>query len=304
MKIFTDDFEKINHETILDEISTNGYFSFSKALTSEFLDKIEQDSTQHKININDNLISGVYLNRQYYFVNLLAKSREFYDYLTSDLVRNVCFKYFNNKFRLKALRYYETYGGHHMQWHTDNKIDRDFAEIPGLIFIFYVTDVNDGEFQYIKGSHKWSEHSAYNIFTDKYVEERHKNEIESFKMPKGSLIIYNTYGIHRAKPVKNKSFSRKSVFIQIDGDITNGEPIYLNPKIHYKKDEWIDTLLGFGLNSDNKEYPGTNAKTIPPWLAFKTAIRLLLYIPRTILLSLLSNQQKNKIKKFLKFNKG
>ena len=42
MKIFTDDFEKINYESILDELNTNGYFAFSKALTSEFVDKIEK----------------------------------------------------------------------------------------------------------------------------------------------------------------------------------------------------------------------------------------------------------------------
>lgn len=304
MKIFTDDFEKINYESILDELNANGYFAFSKALTSEFVDKIEKESTENKININDNLMSGLYLNKQYYFVNLLTRSREFYDYVTSDLIKNICFKYFNKDFRLKAQRYYETYGGHHMAWHTDNKIDRKFAEIPGLIFIFYVSDVEEGEFQYVKGSHKWSNHSAYNIFTDKYIEEEHKNEIKSFKMPKGSLIIYNTYGIHRARPVKNKSFSRKSVFMQIDGDITNGEPIYLNSRIHYKKDEWINTLLGFGMSADNKEFPPANAKTIPPWLAFKIAMKLLVYIPRSLFLALITNKQKIKIKTFFGFNKS
>ena len=30
-----------------------------------------------------------------------------------------------------------------MQWHTDNKTDREFAHIPGIIFIFYVEDVED-----------------------------------------------------------------------------------------------------------------------------------------------------------------
>jgi len=34
-----------------------------------------------------------------------------------------------------------------MQWHTDNKTDKGFANIPGLIFIFYVSDVEYGQFQ-------------------------------------------------------------------------------------------------------------------------------------------------------------
>ena len=61
-----------------------------------------------------------------------------------------------NSFRLTALRYYETYGKHHMQWHTDNKTDKEFSKFPGLIFICYLSDVNDGQFQYIKRSHLWS----------------------------------------------------------------------------------------------------------------------------------------------------
>ena len=43
-----------------------------------------------------------------------------------------------------------------MQWHTDNKYyDQNkkgstITKTPGLIFITYISDVNDGEFQYVK----------------------------------------------------------------------------------------------------------------------------------------------------------
>ena len=52
-----------------------------------------------------------------------------------------------NEFRLKALRYYENFGGQVMQWHTDNRY-YDGTEksgintkTPGLIFQTYISDL-------------------------------------------------------------------------------------------------------------------------------------------------------------------
>ena len=44
----------------------------------------------------------------------------------------------------------------------------------------------------------------------------YNNEIVGFKKPKGSIVIYNTHGVHRAKPSKDKSLVRKSLFFQVD----------------------------------------------------------------------------------------
>ena len=107
-------------------------------VTKDYMD-IWQKEAKTKLNINQNKISGVYVEKQYYFTNLLTISKTFYDFVTSKFVLETCERYLGNSFRLKALRYYETYGGHHMQWHTDNKTDKDFTHnIPGLIFIFSI----------------------------------------------------------------------------------------------------------------------------------------------------------------------
>ena len=127
---------------------------------------LEAEIKLYKLNINENKPSGVYSSGRYYFVNLLLISQSFYDYLTSNVVKNICSRYFGNSFRLKALRYYETIGRFHMRWHTDNKTDRSHAEIPGLIFIFYVSDVEDGEFQYVEGSQDWTGQKSYNDYSD------------------------------------------------------------------------------------------------------------------------------------------
>src|SRR5690349_23459277 len=135
--------------------------------------------------LNRNGLTGVYSDTQYYFVNLLAASRTFVSFITSQKLKSALTSYFPSGCRLKALRYYETYGGHHMQWHTDNKTARGFAEIPGLIFIFYCEDVVDGEFQYIRGSHKWSGEQGFNDYSDEYISKNHGDEIVKFAGPAG-----------------------------------------------------------------------------------------------------------------------
>jgi hypothetical protein len=64
-------------------------------------------------------------------------------------------------------------------------------------------------------------------------------------MLRGSLIIYNTYGIHRARPVTNKTFVRKSVFFQVDSEIQNSEPIIVNTEIINYVNNHISMFMGF-----------------------------------------------------------
>lgn len=261
--IFTEEFKKIDTNTIVKELEEKGYFSFANALTKSAVNSIEIDATKSSLNLNKNLISGVYAEKQYYYTNLLCASKTFYNFATSNFVFEVCKKYLGNKFRLKALRYYETYGGHHMQWHTDNKTDRGFAHIPGIIFIFYISDVEDGQFQYIEGSHLWSGEKAYSDYSDEFIENNYKEKIKNFKFPSGSLIIYNTYGIHRAKPVFDNRFVRKSVFFQVDSEIDNSEPIILNAKFIENVNDDIQMFLGFGQPSNYEVFPNTSINSLP-----------------------------------------
>ena len=260
--IFTNAFQEIEIDSVVKEINENGYFVFANALTSEAVSKIEKEA-KTKLNINQNKISGVYWEKQYFFTNLLTTSKTFYDFATSKFVLNTCEKHLGNSFRLKALRYYETYGGTHMQWHSDNKTDKTYAHIPGLIFIFYVSDVENGQFQYIEGSHNWSGKKGYSDYSDDFINKNYKDKIKNFKLPKGSLIIYNTYGIHRAKPVFKKNFTRRSVFFQVDSETENSEPIILNTKFVTEMNDKIKMFLGFGKPSNYVPYPNSSLNTLP-----------------------------------------
>jgi hypothetical protein len=151
-----------------------------------------------------------------------------------------------------------------MQWHTDNKTDQGFAHIPGIIFITYVSDVPDGEFQYISGSHRWSSEGGHNDYTDATVAEKYAKDVVSFKMPRGSMIVYDTYGIHRAKPVMHDdNFVRKSLFFQSDAGLENAVRIIVNTAYLDKIDEETKMFLGFGMPGDYATYPLTGLESLP-----------------------------------------
>jgi hypothetical protein len=260
---FTEKFLAVDPAVIVDAIRTTGFFEIEGALNTEFLERIEADVARNRFGFNLNRVTGVFADRQYYLVNMLAVSKAFYDYCTHPAVLAVSRKLLGQRFRLQSLRYYETYGKHHMQWHTDNKTDRGFAHIPGLIFIAYVSDVADGEFQYVRGSHAWSGEKSYNDYPDELVAQQYGKDICSFKLPRGSVVIYNTYGIHRAKPVGEEAFVRKSLFFQVDAELDNAEKIIVNTAFIERLDDELKMYLGFGLPGDYAEFPQTGLRSLP-----------------------------------------
>ncbi len=258
--IFTEKFINTKKEDIVRSLNTDGYYAIENALTEDFIFSIESDVSNHRFLTNSNILSGGYTDSQYFLVNMLACSQVFFNYCTNSKVLDICEDVIGNLFRLKALRYYESYGNTRMQWHTDSKTSEGFASIPGLIFIAYITDVFDGEFQYVRGSHEWSSTKMQNDFTQEFNSE----DVQSFKMPKGSVIIYNTHGIHRAKPSDSSNFIRKSLFFQVDGN-DNSEPFLINPSFMSDFDERIRMYLGFGREATNTPFPYTDETTIPDY---------------------------------------
>lgn len=263
MEIFSSSFSKLDSNIIISDLKQKGFFCFEKALSDEFVNAIKNSVEKNREGLNKNWAHGILLERQFFFTHMLAISKEFLDYVCHAKTMQICRGILGDLFRLKAMRYYETQGGHHMQWHTDNKTDKNIADIPGLIFIVYLTDVEDGEFQYVSGSHEWSGQKAYSDYSDEEIESKYKDKIISFKKPKGSIVIYNTYGIHRAKPVKDKSYLRKSLFFQVDNEIKNAEPILLNPSYCVNLSPEMQAYLGFGLNADYEIFPNSDLKHHP-----------------------------------------
>ena len=270
-QIFSKDFLNLDYKAVTKELNEKGYFSFDNALTDNFVNQIKNDVDSAGLSLNNNNVGGVYYTHgnQFFFSHLLAVSKSFFNYCTSDKLLDICSDYFKEKYRLKCLRYYENLGGQNMQWHTDNRnytgkeTSGTNIKNEGIIMLAYIADVKDGEFQYLKGSHNWSSENKFNDYNHDYISKNHSSDIVGFKKPKGSIIIYNTRGVHRAKPTNDKNFVRKSILLRIDADTEHSEPILLKTEYVDKMDDRIKEYLGFGKKTGIDMYPVSSLETLP-----------------------------------------
>lgn len=293
MSIFTNNFLNVDNSIIIKDIKEKGFFKFEGALTNDFISSINQDVLKAGLSLNNNNVSGVYFTHgnQFFLTHMLAASKAFYDYCTNSKILNFCKSIFGNKYRLKSLRYYENFGGQVMMWHTDNRLyEKDkngetHTTSPGIIFLAYLDDVVDGEFQYIRGSHIWSGNNNHHDYTQEFIDKNYNSDVVSFKGSKGTVLIYNSWGVHRAKPSSDKNLVRKTLFFQVEKDIEHSEPILLNSEFISDTSDELKMYLGFGKKADLKVYPNTDIYTLPlnkkvfnviyKWLLS----RLILYIP-------------------------
>ncbi len=190
---------------------------------------------------------------------MFAVSRSFTKFSTHPRFFELFDQILGDSYRLKVHRYYETYGRHHMAWHTDN---RSYASIPGLIVLAYMSEVDDGEFQYIRGSHRWPRGET-GSYTDHFVAKNFQNDLLSFNGPKGTLIIFDICGFHRAKPVKRGKFVRKNLLFQVDATLDYSEPVLINPEYIENLDDRTKRYLGFNQPSGLPLYPATDLSSMP-----------------------------------------
>lgn len=303
--IFEKKFLDTDLTEIISYIQNDGVYFFKSAIDKNFIDRFLNEINENKFSINKNWTTGVYTPNQYYVKHLLGCSKQFYNLISHDYIHLFCANFFAKDYRLKAFRYYETYSNHKMAWHTDNKISKKkghdiFKEIPGIIFIIYLDEVNDGEFQFIKKTHKISNQEAYNDYSDDFIINKYKDDILSFKGKKGDLIIYDTYGIHRAKQVTQNNFVRKSLFFQIDTNLNSAEPSLINPSFFKKLDEKELNFFGFGLDNESDTYPITNFKTLPTKISLKVFFNYFRYKILKFFYKMTSKKFQKNAKKFFR----
>lgn len=294
--LFSEKFIELDPQKITDEVRKKGYFSFSEAINLDVVKKIEDELSNKDFGVNNNFVSPVWFNDQYFFTHALANCKTYYDLITSEKFRSIAKKKFDNYFRLKCHRYYETFPSHHMNWHADNVDNDGFVhDNDGLIFIIYINDVFDGEFQLVEGTNLENnlDERTYN-YSDKFVNENYGDKIKSFKLKAGSIIIYDSWHLHRAKPIENKNFTRKSIFFQVDASPKNAEKILLNPEFissDFYKDNELLSYLGFGVPADYMSVPISNINMLP--------LKKNLGFVKNAFKATLINQSKKLIKRFL-----
>ncbi|MBD2164351.1 phytanoyl-CoA dioxygenase family protein [Calothrix membranacea FACHB-236] len=299
--MFNAGFSKISTSQIVTDLKNKGYFVFEQALTEHYVEEMVQEVDFNQILVNSNDV-GVVLAQSYKFLtHCLANSKNAYDVITSQKVLDICKNYFTDNYKLTNHRIFQVSRNSHMPWHTDNNLQTgkqlsDKHSMPGLLFLFYLSDVTQNAFQFVKDSHKWSQKYNREIYlSDSFIEKNYRQEILSFPMKKGTIIVCDIHGIHRAEPFEDKNYTRTSLLFQVDqvGSqyIGHGEKNLVNTEYLDNLSPEVMDYLGFGFQRNYPAFPNSSVATMVP--------RDILLLQRNLLIQTIKALNKSMVKTLL-----
>tara|TARA_B110000977_G_scaffold114369_1_gene147909 strand:+ start:521 stop:1438 length:918 start_codon:yes stop_codon:yes gene_type:complete len=270
--MFTSQFLNKDLDEIFLELNKNGFVEIENVFNEKTLQLLDETILSNKDVINVNNLSGGYTENYFFISHFLTLSKEFFNFCISESIFTICKKYLGEKFYIRSSRYYETRAAKNnrniMGWHTDNKNSLGYAENRGLVFLLFLNNSEGGETQFIRGSQNWSDKNKKNYF---FVNENSKKlDIVTVKTIKNKLLIYDSRGVHQAKISKNKSFLRKTLFLQIDLPLVdkkftserNCEQIFINSEFLKKPTKELEYFLCFGVKHKANN-PFTSLKEMP-----------------------------------------
>lgn len=272
--MFNPNFKKISPDEIVNELKTKGCFVFEGALTEQYVDELLQEVDFEQVLVNTNDVGVVIAKTQKFLTHCLAISKKAYDIITSQKVLDICSDYLNDSYKITNHRIYQTAKTSHMPWHTDNnrqvgkQLDSKH-DMPGLLFLIYLSDVTHNPFQIVKYSHNWSHKYSHEIyFSDSFIEENHQKDVMEFPMKKGTIFICNIHTVHRAKPFIDKNYTRKTLLFQVDRvgteNVGHGEKNIINTEFIDNPSQELMDYLGFGFKRDYPAFPSTSIATMTP----------------------------------------
>jgi Phytanoyl-CoA dioxygenase (PhyH) len=266
-------FKDISTPEVVNSIREQGFYFCENFLSDEYVDHLLGEVDFDHILINHNDVGVVTAGSQKFLTHCLAKSKKAYDLVTAPKVLEICNSYFTERYRLTNHRFCQTRGGFHMPWHTDNNLQVGSRlagkhAMPGLLFLVYLSDQNRSPFQYIKDSHNWSQKYDHEIYlSDRWVDTHYQDEVLSFEMTKGSLIVCDTHGIHRAAPFVDRQHIRNILLFQVDqvGDryVGHGEQNLIDTEFIDNLSPEVFDYLGFGVKRDYPAFPNSSVATMP-----------------------------------------
>ncbi|MEB3280975.1 MAG: phytanoyl-CoA dioxygenase family protein [Lyngbya sp.] len=270
--MYTSAFQNITTEEIVNSLQQKGFFVFEEALTEQYINELLQEVNFDQVLVNTNDVGVVLAKHQRFLTHCLAQSKKAYDLITSPQILDICKNYFRDRYVLINHRIYQTEKISHMPWHTDNnrQTGRQLSSkhnMPGLLFLFYLSDVTKNPFQLVKDSHLWShKHDSEIYLSDHFVEENYKKDILTFSLKKGSLILCNIHAVHRAEPFQDDSYTRTTLLFQVDqvgsNIIGHGEKNLVNTEFINHLTPEIMNYLGFGYKTDYPAFPNTSVATM------------------------------------------
>ena len=257
---------------IVKSIQEQGYFFAEQALSKAEVNHLLADFKDDEILLNSNDVGTVISGNQRFLTHCLAKSKVAYDLITSQWVLDICSAYFSDRYQLTNHRFCQTRKGFHMPWHTDNNLQNGRAlsgkhSMPGLLFLYYLSEQNVSPFQYVRGSHRWSQRYSDEIYlSDEWVTSHHGDDVVNIAMPQGSLVICDIHAIHRAAPFRQRHHYRNVLLFQVDqvgqGYPGHGEQNLINTEFIDHLSPALASYLGFGAKRDYPAFPNSSAATM------------------------------------------
>lgn len=251
--------------TIVSALQEQGVFAIEDALDGDAVDRILEDVDDLRFSINANRPPNVVFRGQTFANHFLASSRTAFELMVHERVLSVLREGLGPVFRMVGKRVYETRSDHYMQFHSDTGIDcEDPRRLDTIVFIFYLNDVSQGEWEIIEGSHLWGETMVGSKDNDAVLLAREDVKVTGFKMPKGSLVIYNGRTLHRARMFHDPDWARRSLFFQVNRNARDGEPVLINAGfIRPDLSAEARMFLGFDQAANMAPFPRSAPKFLP-----------------------------------------
>lgn len=266
--------ELLKSPKIFEQIKKDGCISlpnfFSEKEIAEISKEISPSLNENPLNIN--LPCAVHANTQRFMSQIFVYSKTLVNFVCTNEFQEINEKLISSNYHLKAARYYETGPNGISMWHHDEKSSNNHVG-RGLIFIIYLSRVmtmDEGPFQYITGSHKFSSglNNAEDYFA-KNIKNKYGDKVSTVYGEIGTMLIADSKLIHRASP-HSGNYLRSSIFMQVS-ELTDNMPykekILIDPGLIGKndliKDNRLLNFFGFEIPSVSHIFPKTDASTMP-----------------------------------------
>lgn len=262
--MFNREFLELPAAAIAADLRTRGYVAVERALDADAADAILRDVDDLRFEINRNAAPNVVSGAQTYATHIFARSKTAFDIVIHERVTSVLRAALGDQFRMVGKRVYETRSDHYMQFHSDvEKPCVDPAQIDAVVFIFYLNDVAQGEWEIVEGSHLWGERTVGSRAHDAALLARPDVTVKGLAMPKGSMVIYNGRLLHRARRFKDPDYRRRSFFFQTNRSAKSSEPILVDVGfIPADISDDARMLLGFGKPGQIASFPCSSVETL------------------------------------------
>jgi len=264
--------QNIETSSVINTLQAQGHCYQTDVLSETTVDQLMSEVDFDRIMVNHNTVGTVTSGTQRFFSHCLTSSKLAYDIITAPSVLDICDRYFTKPYQVTHQRFCQTRDTFHMPWHTDNNLVENKKlsgkyEMPGLLFLFYLSDENVSPFQYLAGSHEWSSNHSNEIFlSDRWIKKHHEDKVLTYKMAKGSLMVCDVHGIHRAVPFKKRNHNRTTLLFQVNQQderyVGHGEQNLVNTAFIDQPSEKLLSYLGFGVHRDYAVFPNTSVDTM------------------------------------------